>query len=117
VNTRQLLDQDRVWITNDRMPLTLDEMEPSHRRNTLRYLRRRAAYLMKAYVFCEIREVLQFGGPPDDEDNVNELFDDPTNWLERRPLVRELDRLVRKDELEANTVEGEVVPERQEISA
>jgi len=111
MNTRQLLDQDEVWITNDRMPLLLIEMEPSHRRNTLRFLRRRAHYLMKAYVWCEIREVLRFGTPEDDHDDAAGvgLLDDPEQWLERRPLIRELARLVHHDELEENTVQGEVV--------
>lgn len=110
MNTRRLLDQDEVWITKDQMPLLLTEMDPSHRRATLAFLRRRARYLMKAYVWCEIRDVMRFGAPPDEHDDAGiGLLDDPEKWLERRPLIRELDRIVRKDELEANTVEGEVV--------
>ena len=114
MDAKALLDQDRIWITNDRMPLPLTEMDPSHRRNTLAFLRRRARYLMRAYVWCEIRGVMQFGAPPDDDGFENAVYDDPAQWLERRPLVIELARLVRRDELDANTVEGEVVPDRPE---
>lgn len=117
MNTRELLDQNTIWITADRMPIKLVDMDPDHRRNTLAMLRRKAAYQMKAYLFCEIRDLQRFGGPPDgyDETDYGMITDSPEAWIERRPLVIELARLVRKDQLDSNTVDGEVVPTRQEL--
>lgn len=99
MDTRELLDQDKIWLTADRMPIALVEMDAQHRRNTLAMLRRRAEYLRRAYVWCALRARDLI---PD-----REIYDDPAAWLERRPLVKELARLVDLDE--HPTVDGELV--------
>lgn len=111
MNTRDLLEQDEVWLTADRMPIQLADMDSGHRFNTLAFLRRRAAYLAKAYVYCEERIFLS---APDDVyeqwvvERAQALVDGPEAWLERRPLVRELARLVALDG-QPDVVDGEVV--------
>jgi hypothetical protein len=113
MNTYELFEQDKIWITADRMSILLVEMDAEHRRNTLAMLRRRAAYQMKQYNFCELQAVLRMAlrgmDLPDDSAFDPEMALEPEEWLERRPLIIELARLVAKDELDANTVEGEVV--------
>ena len=107
------MEQDEVWITADRMPLKLEEMDPEHRRNTLAMLRRRATFLMRAYLYCEIEDIRERGAPQRPLDGTVEVYDSPEAWLERRPLVRALARLVRSDE----AIDAEVVDERQELTA
>lgn len=111
MDTRQLLEQDQIWLTADRMPLLLTEMDAGHRRNTLAMLRRRAAYLMRAYDWCEQRTFLS---APDDvlaqyEAERDRAVHEPASaWLERRPLIRELARLVALDG-QPDVVDGEIV--------
>lgn len=116
MKTNKLLDQDRVWITQDQMPLMLEEMDSEHRRNTLAFLRRRATYLMKAYFWCEIRDLERFGAPPDGCDDIAELYDNPVEWLERRPLIQALARLVRNDDAIDAEVVG-IAPEPSELAS
>lgn len=119
MNTKQLLDQDRVWQTRDGMPIALEEMDPGHRANTLAFLRRRADYLAKAYAYCEAVGV--FFDAPDDvfdawmAENERALRDGAQAWLERRPLVIALARLVGLD-ARGPVVDGEVVVHALEAS-
>lgn len=112
MNIVELFEQDRIWITKDQIELELTEMDAHHRAATLAMLRRRAEYDLKMYLKVLQRMALtgnlhvsaQAG-------EVTQLTMSVTaeDWLENRPLVKELARLVRKDELDENTVEGEVV--------
>jgi hypothetical protein len=114
VRTNKLLDQDKVWVTRDGMPVTLEEMDPEHRKATLGFLRRRAVFLRRAYEFCEITDGL-YGRRDHFDMGPEELDDDPTEWLERRPLVKELARLVRAEgAIDAEVVDAEVVPRELE---
>lgn len=115
MNTMELLDQNVVWRTGDGILIRLEDMDAEHRRNTLAMLRRRAEYQYTAYAFCELR--LMVNAPDEDYDEWVSITDSPQVWLERRPLIIELARLVKKDELEQNTVDGEVVPEKREIES
>lgn len=118
MNTKQLLDQDELWQTRDGMPMSLEEMDPGHRSATLAFLRRRAAYLERAYAFCEVRALLDSHPAPYHRmlaarqlmaERERALSDGPEAWLERRPLIITLARLVAEDAREGNTVDGEVV--------
>jgi len=115
MNTKQLLDQDEIWRTRDGMPIRLVDMDPDHRRSTLAFLRRRAAYLRNAYFFCEMAERLGWAWAQSHvleellTDYERSLTDHPEHWLERRPLVIALARLVAEDEHAENVVDGEVV--------
>lgn len=95
MRTNQLLDQNEIWITADRMPVKLIEMDASHRSATLAWLRRRPGYLRRAYDWCELDD-LERGGVHFDMDPLA-LTDEHRAWLERRPLVVELARLVEID--------------------
>lgn len=111
MNTKQLLDQDQIWRTRDGMPIPLTRMDPGHRAATLAFLRRRAHYLAEAYAFCEMRT---FADAPDEvfndwmAHNERAIKDGAQAWLERRPLVIALARLVAEDE-RGPVVDGEVV--------
>jgi hypothetical protein len=116
MNTYMLLRQSAVWQTRDGMPIPLDEMDPQHRANTLRFLRRRADYLRTAYYWVAGRI---FAEAPDEvwaqhEQDMTLALEPPAAaWLETKPLIIELARLVRKDELDANSIDGEVVSEEE----
>jgi hypothetical protein len=111
VNTKQLLDQDKIWQTRDGMPIPLERMDPGHRSATLAFLRRRADYLAEAYAFCELRT---FANAPDEvftdwiSQNERALKDGAQAWLERRPLIQRLVQLVAEDQ-RGPVVDGEVV--------
>lgn len=113
------LMQAEYWVTKDGRQLRLMDMEPGHRRNLLRFLRRRAAStkarydaaLSNAIVSTSHTVIGVMGGQDievpvhDDEmsDAVSDMFDrqlntPPAVWLESLPLVRELARLVAMDE-------------------
>ena len=118
MNLVSLLDQNEIWQTADRVVIRLTEMDPTHRRNTLALLRRRAQY--NHMMYHRVEEQIMLSAP---DDVYNEwwstssksLMDDPAAWLERRPLVIELARLVRLDEDAAITADGEIVPDKFEI--
>jgi hypothetical protein len=96
MDTQQLLDQHLVWMTADRRLIPFVEMDATHRRDTLAMLRRRAAYIMGGYIWCQQRS--EHYHPLS---LVGELTDEASEWLERRPLVTELARLVAIDDREA----------------
>lgn len=118
MSTRQLFDQNVFWIAAGGVKLRLTQMDATHRANTLALLRRRAEYNHMMY---HIEEETEFLNAPDDvydewlRQSALSLRDDPVEWLERRPLVIELARLVKLDQDEAITVDGEVVPQKLEI--
>lgn len=95
-----LLDQDKIWVTREGQTLTLEEMEPSHRRNTLALLRRKAFSLNLLYF------TRYFGGYGPSGEMAQLAFDhaadefidqNPKEWLEEQPLVRRLAALVDAD--------------------
>ena len=101
--TLDIIEQDEIWITRDGRVLRLEDMEPSHRRNTLRMLERRA----DSYNILAFRRYFMFplgGGPSGDM--ANDAFDQamdefieehPRDWLSKQPLVRRLRALVEDD--------------------
>ena len=106
LNTCQLLEQTQIWITADGMPIALAEMDPAHRHSTLDFLRRRPVYLRRAYDWCEVDE-LERGAVRFDMSaipNIPSINDAAAAWLEHRPLIVELARLVELDS------RGPVVP-------
>lgn len=114
MNTYMLLRQSSVWQTRDGMPIPLDKMDSQHRANTLAFLRRRADYLRSAYYWVAGHV---YAEAPDEvwahheRDMTLALEQTADKWLETQPLIVELARLVRKDELDRNTIDGEVVDE------
>lgn len=95
-----LLEQDKIWITREGQTLTLEEMEPRHRRNTLALLRRKALGLNLLYF------TRYFGGYGPSGEMAQLAFDHATNtfieqkpkeWLEEQPLVSRLAALVDAD--------------------
>lgn len=97
-----ILEQDEWWRTGDGMPIKLTTMDPEHRANTLAFLRRRADSLQIQHWWW------LFGDAPDDvfdEAHRLEIEEPAEEWLQRRPLVQELTRLVLLD----GSVEGELV--------
>lgn len=95
-----LLEQDKIWITREGQMLTLEEMEPRHRRNTLALLRRSALGLNFRYF------MRYFGGPGPNGDMGSLLYERAADefidqkvdeWIEEQPLVRRLQVLVIED--------------------
>jgi hypothetical protein len=117
MDTQVLLDQDVYWITADRLRIRLIEMDEHHRAATLAMLRRRAEYQRKIYYMVLGQKI--YGDAPDevmaeleaDTDRALEMTAEA--WLESRPLIIALARLVHEDEQRANTVDGEVLAEDQ----
>lgn len=87
----EILEQTEIWQCADGMPIRLERMEPSHRRNTLAFLRRRA-HTLHDHMFWSV-----FAMAPDDvfEQAITE---DPAQWLERQPFIARLAELVIEDE-------------------
>lgn len=99
-STLDLLEQDKIWVTREGQTLTLEEMEPRHRRNTLALLRRKALGLNLRYF------MRYFGGPGPSGDMGSLLYEQAADefinqkvdeWIEEQPLVRRLAALVDAD--------------------
>jgi hypothetical protein len=98
-----VLDQDEVWRTKDGRVLTLDEMEPGHRRNLLAWLERRPLSLLVVWLGEMTSGPLAARG--DDAWQMCLWWDeqfaagvaDPSAWLRERPLHRRLAALVADD--------------------
>lgn len=95
-----LLEQDKIWITREGQTLTLEEMEPRHRRNTLALLRRQALSLNLRYFMRYFGgpgpsgEVAQYTFESAADEFINQRVDE---WIEEQPLVRRLKMLVDED--------------------
>lgn len=94
------LHQPTWWTPRDAEPITLDEMEPSHRRNLLHYLRARAHSLVGAHIVESIRIIAGFNGDMAIEmaehaleAEFEQIVTDPVAWLEQTPLVARLREL------------------------
>lgn len=101
--TLDIIEQDEIWITRDGRVLRLEDMEPSHRKNTLRMLERRA-YSLNTLAFTRYFVSPLGGGPSGDMANdafdrtMNEFIEEhPRDWLRKQPLVRRLKALVDDD--------------------
>lgn len=103
----ELLLQTEWWQCQDGMPIRLEDMEPSHRYNTLAWLFRRSRMLYRHYLW-------HFAGTEIEKLSVrmhNELTQTTDKWLAQQPLVIELVRMIRIDD----SMEGEVVAEHTEL--
>lgn len=94
------LEQDVIWITRDNRTLRLEDMDPVHRKNTLRLLER------KKIQFNIIAFTRDFGGygPSGEmaqwcfEREANEFIEQGIdNWFSALPLVRRLCELITDD--------------------
>lgn len=113
VNIVQILEQTEVWVARGGIKIPLARMDAEHRRNTLEMLRRRADYQRSMYYLTQEQT---YANAPDDvycvfeQEMAMALDDRAIDWLERRPLVKELMRLVKLDESNSpHIVDGEVV--------
>lgn len=100
------LHQDRGWITKDGTRLTLDAMEPSHRANLLRWLRRRASALELRDALAVLRGPFSAQGEMAmdfEEDMLDAREADPAGWLEGTKLVTRLRGMVAADEWAGHT--------------
>jgi hypothetical protein len=95
------LMQDQTWTTQDGETLKLEDMTPSHRRNLLAFLERRARRLLDRYIWnlCS--------GPEPIGDAAVALFEsmleaievrDPIEWLNETVFVKRLRQLIAEDE-------------------
>lgn len=107
----ETLQQDVMWYGQDGYPYRIDAMEQAHRVNVLAFLRRRATNLHTRWVWREERVMLD---APDQVFNAwyaercRMIEDHSLEWLNRRPLVRALERAVRlHDSIDAEQLELE----------
>lgn len=98
-NIIDTLEQTKMWYCQDGMPMTLDEMEPSHKSNVLAFLLRRADNLYRHKVW---RDAYLLG-----EDIGHQLPQDPVQWLTATPLMQELARRLNE--------EGSIEPDSLQI--
>lgn len=101
--TLDIIEQDKIWITRDGRTLRVENMDPNHRKNTLRMLERHASGLhFRAFMRYF---VLPIGGRPNGEisnsvlDRAEQAFLEkkPIDWLGEQLLVRRLRVLVDED--------------------
>jgi hypothetical protein len=83
-----------MWYGQDGLPYKLVEMEQSHRINVVGFLRRRAASLQ---VHSWRLEAHYMRNAPDDvvDSWSREIPNSPEEWIEERPLMIELNRLIK----------------------
>lgn len=97
-----LLVQDKIWVTREGRTLTLEEMEPRHRRNTLALLRRKAfglnlRYFIRYFVGSGPNgEVAQSTFERAADEFIDQKVDE---WIDEQPLVRRLAALVADDDV------------------
>lgn len=100
------LENDREWVTGDGRTLKLEDMEPSHRANTLAWLERRLPFIWRCHVDTEIVRLFLGPEPHTDAgmDGMDESLRDLTEeqsgvllrpeeakeWFETQPLVKRL---------------------------
>ena len=98
---RDILEQDKVWVTRDNRAVKLTDMSPRHRRNVLEYLCRHAsAYHTKYILRALLGPQPTPGSMAEDafEQAIDEIERTPPNvWLETKPLVARLRLLVEHD--------------------
>jgi len=105
----ELLLQTEWWQCQDGMPIRLEDMEPSHRFNTLAWLLRRSRMLFRHYLWhvaCNTPERALATAEANDV-----LMETTERWLSRQPLVIELVRLIKIDD----SIEGAVVEGHTEL--
>ena len=97
VRALDMLDQDQWWRTRDGATMRLEDMEPEHRANLIKLLRRRAVSYHDAAAF---RLACWADGEHGDaahdalESAMREAEQErPTRWLEEQPLMRRLRQL------------------------
>jgi hypothetical protein len=103
------LEQEEMWYGQDGFPYRIDEMETSHIYNVLAFLRRRAKNLYDRHTWAEIMSD-DFEDCPMSEIAVPQVPDKPEEWLERKPLIRKFERLLKlRDSIEPDTlsIEGQ----------
>jgi hypothetical protein len=83
---RDLLFQGEVWQTKEGQVIPIQEMEPSHVRNTLAMLRRQA-FQIAIHVAHSIREPNGEMAALAWEQEIDEAFADPSAWLDSQPLM------------------------------
>lgn len=98
MNTYELLEQDRYWRTRDGLPILLTHMGPDHRRNTLNYLRRNASFTRRAYDWCVIFNRAEDDDQPHMDIRPQALDSGAEDWINARPFMIELQRLVTIDQ-------------------
>ncbi len=92
----ETLAQDEWWYAQDGLPVHLDDMELEYLENLLAYLRRGAGRLRRHALWREYLAAMKAGHGSEATLRRWEraLEDDPTAWLERRPLVARLRHLI-----------------------
>jgi hypothetical protein len=96
-----VLHQDKEWLTKDKRRLRLEDMTPSHRRNLLEFLRKRAFGLAFKDGIIMLAGPMAPGGDhamDAAEEAVTWQIDNPQEWLENTPLVKRLKELIEEDD-------------------
>jgi hypothetical protein len=113
VDIMALLEQRTWWRPKGAEPALLTALAPSHRAHLLAFLRRNAALYKRVDELAFIRTTTGPSGPQGDmsrdtvDREMTELLDTtPQVWIEQRPLVKRLRRLVRRDEKAAEGTES-----------
>jgi hypothetical protein len=103
MNILEVLEQEEMWYGQDGRPYRIEDMSQAHRLNVLAFLRRRAQELYAHKHWSEAEEI----GRTSDGWFVGALpiTENPTNWLNRQPLMASLEAAVRNH----NTIDGEVI--------
>ena len=84
-----VLEQDRHWVRRDGSSVAVEALDPSEAQTVLATLRERASLLWFAAMWRDDRSYLS--GDVLAADIVS-----PAHWLEDRPLVQSLHRVVRR---------------------
>jgi hypothetical protein len=97
---RNLLLQNRFWISKEGVRHPLDQMRPSYARNIIKWLEARAEVLYEATCVSTAFNPGPSGEMAQDhyDEGVNQLFDtDPGVWLNQQVLMVALRKIVVRD--------------------
>lgn len=100
----QTLEQGEMWYGQDGRPYRIEEMEQSHRVNTLAFLRRRAKALQEHRTWAE-QQVMNRAPDEVHSEWLRGLDEPAEQWLERRPFIVALKAAIARHD----AVDGQVV--------
>jgi hypothetical protein len=103
VKMLDLLEQSSVWEPNDdRGVVPLEQLDLSHKRNLLRWLRLRAEQLhaaaFRSYFLVVEPPTAEIASLMFEREADEFMRQDPKQWLEQRPLVKALIALIAQEQ-------------------
>jgi hypothetical protein len=107
----ETLEQTEMWYGEDSFPYRIEEMETSHIKNVIGFLRRRAVNIYKRHRYLEERAAIALGEGFDVwNSGPYQIDSNPLEWLNNRPLMQKLEHVLKlRDSIEPDMLQVEGV--------